>query len=130
MASRRLSDLDETLQPLAQAHINACEKVGIQLLVTCTWRSPVEQARLYEQGRTTVGKIVTNARPGDSKHNFLKNGKPAAKAYDVVPMRNGKPVWDDKDPEWLEVGRLGEALGLAWAGRWLKMREYPHFELK
>lgn len=130
MASRRLADLDEILQPIAQAHLNACKAQGIELLVTCTWRSNEEQARLYAQGRTASGPIVTNARPGDSKHNAMKNGKPASKAYDVVPMRDGKPIWDDKDPVWQEVGRLGESVGLAWAGRWLRLREFPHFELK
>jgi hypothetical protein len=30
---------------------------------------------------------VTNAKPGQSMHNFRLNGKPASLAVDVVPLR-------------------------------------------
>ncbi|MFM8939774.1 MAG: M15 family metallopeptidase [Phenylobacterium sp.] len=26
------------------------------------------------------------------------------------------------------MGELGEAMGLEWAGRWTRFREYPHFQ--
>jgi peptidoglycan L-alanyl-D-glutamate endopeptidase CwlK len=47
---------------------------------------------------------------------------------DVVPVRNGKPVWDSKDPVWQTVGRLGKAAGLEWAGDWKRFKEFPHFQ--
>jgi peptidoglycan L-alanyl-D-glutamate endopeptidase CwlK len=40
----------------------------------------------------------------------------------------GKPRWDVKDAVWQEVGRLGKAAGLEWAGDWKRFREYPHFQ--
>ena len=75
----------------------------------------------------------------------LLHGKPASKAFDVVPLRNGKPVWgtsgdgiddnpaDDNTDDlelWQRIGQIGESLGLEWAGRWKTMREFPHFQLK
>lgn len=129
MASRKIIDLHPALQPLAERFLDACHEAGIEIIITCTWRSLAEQAELYAQGRTAPGHIVTNARPGESRHNATINGKPAAEALDVVPLRAGKPVWAANDPVWQAVGKLGEGVGLVWAGRWKRMREYPHFQL-
>lgn len=131
--------------PLACEFLEECKNEDIDVLITCTWRSNSEQEELYAQGRTKPGRILTNAKPGQSKHNFTLAGRPAAKAFDVVPLRHGKPVWgtggngidddttdDDKDDLelWQRVGNIGESVGLEWAGRWKNMREFPHFQLK
>ena len=130
MASRKLSDMHPTLQPIAEKFLGICVGEQIDILITCTYRSSQEQDALYAIGRTIPGKKVTNAKAGQSKHNFTMNGKPAAKAFDVVPLLNGKPIWDSANPLWQRVGVIGESLGLSWAGRWRTMKEYPHFELK
>lgn len=127
--SRYLSHLAPDLQRLAADMLAGCEKAGIEVLVTCTYRSNEEQARLYAKGRTEPGNIVTNAKPGQSLHNATDSaGNPAARAFDVVPIRDGKPVWEASDPVWQIVGQIGESVGLEWAGRWTRMREYPHFQ--
>ena len=64
MASRKIEDCHPLLQPKLKAFIATCKSVGIDVLVTCTWRSGAEQDALYAQGRTTPGKRVTNARAG------------------------------------------------------------------
>lgn len=119
--SRSIEDLIPSMQILCKAHIAACAAVGIDLLVTSTYRDAESQSALYAQGRTKPGKIVTNARAGESYHNFQV-------AYDVVPIRNGKPVWDINDPSWAIIGTLGEKCGLDWAGRWIKFKEFAHFQ--
>lgn len=130
MASRKLGDLDYRLQPLAETFLAKCAHAGIDILVTCTWRSAKEQDKLYAQGRTEPGKIVTNAKAGQSKHNLTNASlQPAAQAFDVVPLRSGKPIWNASDPVWLKVGEIGESVGLEWAGRWKRFKEYPHFQL-
>lgn len=128
MASRKLTDLAPDLQLLAKKFLDIAYAEGIDVLVTCTYRSGLEQAQLYAQGRTTKGKIVTNAKSGESLHNAMLNGNPAARAFDVVPMVNGKPIWDADHPHWQSLGRIGESIGLEWAGRWTKFKEYPHFQ--
>ena len=124
-SSRNLSDLQPAVADKCQKHIDACIAAGIDLLVTCTLRDWDEQARLYRQGRTAPGGIVTNAKPGDSAHNY-------GLAYDVVPMRNSKPVWGtiaDMDKAlWTRVGEIGESVGLEWAGRWVSFKEFAHFQ--
>jgi peptidoglycan L-alanyl-D-glutamate endopeptidase CwlK len=47
---------------------------------------------------------------------------------DVVPLLHGKPVWDAKNSIWQDVGRIGKAAGLEWAGDWQRFKEYPHFQ--
>lgn len=130
MPSRRLADLHPALQLPAEQFLGDCADAGYDVLVTCTYRSNAEQAAAYAQGRTVPGKIVTNAKPGQSLHNTTLHGKPAAQALDVVPLRFGKPVWDSKDPAWQAIGKIGEANGFEWAGRWKRMREFPHFQMR
>lgn len=130
MASRKLSDLHPDVRPLAEKFLDAADDEGIEVLVTCTYRSGIEQAELYAQGRTAKGKIVTNAKPGQSLHNVMLNGNPASRAFDVVPMVNGKPMWEADHPYWQKLGAIGRSLGLEWAGDWKRFREYPHFQLK
>ena len=130
MASRLVSDLHPDLQPLAQAFVRQCADAGVDVLIYCTWRSGAEQDALYAQGRSKPGPKVTNARAGQSAHNFTIQGKAAARAFDAVPMVGGKPQWDAKHPHWQVMGRIGEGLGLNWYGNpKARFREFPHFEL-
>lgn len=143
--SRRLTDLAPDVQELAHAFLALCEERGLDVLITCTYRSPEEQTALYRQGRDLPGRVVTWARAGESLHNRQTAlGEPAARAFDVVPLRYGKPIWGtggngiDDDPTddltddlelWERVGQAGKDVGLRWAGDWPKgKREYPHFE--
>lgn len=122
--SRNLDDLHPLVEAKARDFIRRCGAAGVTLLVTCTLRSMATQAALYAQGRTAPGKKVTNAKPGQSFHNF-------ALALDVVPMRNGKPVWGTSGADaelWERVGKCGEAAGLEWAGRWKSFKEMAHFQ--
>ncbi|MGY8624148.1 M15 family metallopeptidase [Chromobacterium violaceum] len=131
MPSRKLEDLHPDLQPLARQFLDRCKAAGLDVLITCTWRSGAEQDALYAQGRTQPGARVTNARAGQSAHNAVIAGKPAARAFDIVPLVNGKPMWDDKHPAWQTAGSIGMELGLNWYGRpGAPFRELPHFELK
>lgn len=127
--SRSLGDLHSAFRPFVDNWLAACDAAGLDILVTCTHRSLDEQQRLYEQGRTMPGKVVTNAKPGQSAHNFaLAGGKPASLALDFVPLVNGKPVWDGKHPHWTRAGELAESCGMEWAGRWKRFKELPHIQ--
>jgi peptidoglycan L-alanyl-D-glutamate endopeptidase CwlK len=128
VASRSVDDL---APPVRNACLELCAQAkarGIDLLVYCTLRTLAEQAALYASGRTKPGRILTNAEPGRSLHNPDGLGK--AWAFDCVPLVEGKIVWDDHaliD----QVGAIGEACGLQWAGRWRgKLRERVHFQIQ
>src|SRR5574342_134251 len=55
--------LKPAVQPKAREVLQRAINMGIPLVVTQAYRDPAEQARLYAQGRTTPGAIVTNAPP-------------------------------------------------------------------
>lgn len=134
MSSRNPHDLHPELLPLYVKFRDQAKAEGIDFLLICTYRSNLEQDALYAQGRTRPGKKVTNARGGQSAHNYTINNKPASKAFDVVLIRNGKCVWGTKDHDlflWQRLGIIGTELGLKWYGSpGSKFVEFPHFELK
>lgn len=149
MSSRQIVHLHYLLQPIAQQFKVDCERefgrTNIDIIITSTYRSPEEQDALYAQGRTKPGPIVTKAKGGQSKHNFRQaDGTPASLAFDIVPLRNGIPVWGSKgngidlDPTdddtddlelWQKVGAIGVNLGLVWYGSpGAEFKEFPHFQ--
>lgn len=118
-----VSGLNSDVARKARALVLEAAKQGISLIISNTLRSTQEQSRLYEQGRTTEGPIVTNAKPGTSKHEF-------GHAFDVaVADKNGTPTWPEDNDLWNKIGTIGESLGLKWGGRF-KTPDRPHFESK
>lgn len=122
--SRDLNELHPDVKRRALAFISACDADGITIIITSTYRDAESQNALYAQGRTVPGQKVTNARAGQSFHNYRV-------AFDVVPVVNGKPVWSTSGASgqlWQQVGAIGKSCGLEWAGDWKTFREYPHFQ--
>lgn len=123
MSSRSLADLLPEFRALVEPALADCAAAGIDVLVTCTLRSNDEQATLFAQGRTAPGPIVTNARPGQSAHNF-------GLGLDVVPIVNGKPDWSGTTPVWQEIANIFRARGCQWLGEPdSPFREQAHFQL-
>ena len=118
-------DLHPKVQIKANAMIEACTKAGFDILITSTYRDAESQNALYAQGRTKKGLIVTNAKAGESFHNYRL-------AFDIVPLRGGKPVWGTKGIDlklWKDIAKIGKACGLEWAGDWKgKLQEMAHFQ--
>ena len=116
--SRSLDDLLPIVKVKTLAFIAACKEQGIDLLITSTYRDAESQNALYAQGRTTPGKKVTNAKAGQSFHNFRV-------AFDFVPIVNGKAQWNDI-ATFNKCGAIAESVGLEWAGRWKTFKELAH----
>lgn len=121
--SRNLSDLTPEMQVYVGVLMQLCDEAGLDLLIYCTRRTLAEQLMLYKIGRDTPGKIVTNARPGQSAHNY-------GMAIDAVPMLAGKPQWARSSPLWQKYGELVAKAGLEWAGKWTTFKEYPHAQMQ
>lgn len=117
--SRSLSDLNPKVAAMCSEFINRCKAQGIDVIITSTYRDSESQNALYAQGRTTPGKIVTNAKAGQSFHNWKV-------AFDFCPIVNGKCQWDSKEL-FTTCGIIAESVGLEWAGRWSgKFKEMAH----
>ena len=102
--SRKLEDLHPVVAAKAKAFIAACKKAGIDVLITSTYRDNESQNAIYAQGRTKPGRIVTNAKAGQSFHNYRL-------AFDFVPIVNGKAMWNDARA-FKKAREIGESLGL------------------
>ena len=115
--------------------INTRLPKGIRLRFSQTLRTFAEQDALYAQGRTTKGKIVTNAKGGQSIHNY-------GLAFDIVLLYdldgNGTfetASWDEnKDfdkngkKDWFEVVDFFKSKGWSWGGDFKSLYDSPHFE--
>jgi peptidoglycan L-alanyl-D-glutamate endopeptidase CwlK len=126
MPSRKIEDAHAILQSQYKIAKDAFEKANpnYDVILTATYRSGVEQNSLYEQGRTKPGPKVTNAKAGQSPHNFLKSF-----AIDVafVDKTTKKLDWNVKLFKSFAVFMKHDKI--EWGGGW-KFVDYPHFEIK
>ncbi|TRZ47995.1 M15 family peptidase [bacterium] len=145
-ADRRLESLIPVVAELCRRHQLACwVKHNINLLITETYRSQDRQCLLWAQGRpvadlpAAVRAVVARYAPewleleicpGPVVTWTLASKHTSRRAFDVVPMRDGKCIWSEKDPAWEQIGAEGEALGLEWGGSWPEgQKDRPHFQL-
>jgi peptidoglycan L-alanyl-D-glutamate endopeptidase CwlK len=90
-----------------------------------------EQDDLFAIGRTKPGKKVTQAKGGQSIHNY-------GFAVDIVLIIDGKTAswdtfadWDgDQIADWQECVTIFKANGWIWGGNWATFKDMPHFEKK
>lgn len=112
-------------QPLVKRQadkvVKAMSAMGYPVTVFQGFRSFEEQNALYAQGRTKPGAIVTNAKGGDSFHNY-------GVAVDIVFVVDGKPSWSQKHA-WKTLGKVGKDHGFEWGGDWVGFVDLPHFQL-
>jgi peptidoglycan L-alanyl-D-glutamate endopeptidase CwlK len=119
----RLNMVHPALAAKVRQMADILDEQFITIRVTQGLRSMDEQAALYAQGRTTPGKIVTNALPGTSWHNF-------GLAVDVAPFdAEGQPDWNVNHPSWKNIVATGEGLGLFSGSKFRTFPDWPHFQL-
>jgi peptidoglycan L-alanyl-D-glutamate endopeptidase CwlK len=121
ISARRIKALHPRMRPLATRFLQEAKKQGINLRITAGLRTAAEQEALFQQGRTTPGAKVTNARAWQSYHNY-------GLAIDVVPMNAlNQPDWNSR--EWNRIGQIGKSVGLRWGGDFKSIVDRPHFEI-
>ncbi len=97
--------------------------------ITQGLRTFAEQDALFQQGRTTKGKKVTNAKAGQSVHNY-------GFAVDICLIIDGKTAswettkdWDnDQVADWFECVKIFAKHGWEWGGNWKTFKDLPHFD--
>lgn len=112
--SREISDLHPYVAELCNRLVELCKSVGIDIIVTSTLRDAEYQRHLFENA------------PG-STNTPLVGPHAFGLAFDVVPVVNGKAVWNDHRL-WNRIGLLGKSLGLEWGGDWRSIVDKPHFQ--
>jgi len=88
-------------------------------------RTYQEQDVIYAQGRTTPGNIVTNAKGGQSNHNF-------GIAWDIGLFNGGQYIRDDIEPYQDLATQVMHHMSaqLQWGGNWTTFKDWPHYQLK
>lgn len=90
------------------------------------FRTAEEQNKLYQQGRTTEGKKITNA-DGYKKKSKHQSGN----AVDLVCYRDGAITWNQKVfaevmEHIMEIAKKRYDITLTWGGKW---GDSPHIQL-
>ncbi|AJS59192.1 M15 family metallopeptidase [Paenibacillus sp. IHBB 10380] len=111
--------------------VERCYARGVEIRITSGYRSAAQQQAIYDQGRTTASKakgekIVSNAQPGYSMHNYGLAG-------DFVLTKNGYDLTADSNhngvSDWLEVVTQAKLLGFEWGGDWISFKDRPHIQM-
>lgn len=113
------NDLLPLVKKKANDLIYVMKKLNRPIRITEGFRSIERQNELYAQGRTTAGNIVTNAKGGESFHNY-------GVAFDVVFTNTG---YNPPAMDWEILGFIGKRLGFDWGGDWKSFVDRPHFEM-
>ncbi|MGE5403841.1 MAG: M15 family metallopeptidase [Candidatus Saccharibacteria bacterium] len=116
---KKLNSLHPSIRANTEAFLLEAKRQGINLIITDGFRSFAEQDVLYSKGRDDKGNKVTNARGGQSYHNY-------GLAFDVVEVVNGKADWNSKN--WDRIGVLGKKYGFEWGGDFESIVDKPHFQ--
>jgi len=130
---KNLATLDAKARPafrrfIASAREEAAKR-GCEYIAISGNRTYAEQDALYAKGRTATGPKVTNAKGGESNHNF-------GIAMDFGVFRAGRYL-DGGNPEdaalAAEVHKAAaqhaKANGIEWGGDWKAFKDFPHFEI-
>jgi peptidoglycan L-alanyl-D-glutamate endopeptidase CwlK len=123
-----LDSLDPYVANLAAGHLSQMTEEGLDFRLSEGFRTYATQNSYYRKGRTPSGRTVTDARGGQSLHNF-------GLAYDVAIFERGAYIEDGRDARYQRAGELGEGItdglggpaGLEWGGRWNKP-DASHFQ--
>lgn len=135
----RLGDVHPSLEEYTIELIKRCYKEGIRVQISSGFRSFIDQAYIYGQGRSYYmykgknygrlrddnGKllpIVSNAQPGGSIHNYG-----LAIDYFLVTEDGNNSIWN-VNADWKRVAAIAKEMGFEWGGDWSSFRDYPHLQ--
>ena len=117
----------------AEELIRRCWAENVFIVFTDGLRTNEDQAVLYGKGRKSYvyngkqygnpsAKIVTNAKPGSSMHNY-------GLALDFVTCDGyGKNIDWVVGTKWKRAAAIAKELGFNWGGDWKSFYDAPHIE--
>ena len=126
--SKNLDLLHPYVKSLVLKFLDECKKSELlkdcKINITQTLRSIEYQNKLYAQGRTLPGGIVTNAQGGNSMHNY-------GIAVDFAVIKNGKYLTDMQEsdhPYYNECGKIAKQIGFFWGGDFKNIHDTGHIQ--
>ena len=118
--SRDISLLRDDVEINCRKWVERCQAAGLNVLVTQTVRDNEYQAKLYAQGRTAPGSIVTNAKT-PSFHNVK-----AGLAFDFCKNVKGQEYSDAAF--FRKAAAIAKEMGFSWGGDWKSFVDMPHIQ--
>ena len=117
--SNDLADLDPGFRSTVVRLIDALGNQGFHPVPGCTFRSADAQDLIYRVGN------ATQARGGQSCHNWMVDGKPASLAVDLWEGGLSAGIFLGLESSLAEqvpflhaLGKAAAAAGLPWGGNW------------
>ncbi len=121
-AMDRIGNVHPVVRDGAEEVIRRAYKKGIYVLFSDGYRSHAEQNALFAQGRTAPGQVITNARGGQSMHNyglaldmFITNKTGTSASWPVSELK--------------KAAKIAKKVGFKWGGDWKSFPDYPHIEM-
>jgi hypothetical protein len=153
MSSKKITDCVPALQLLWFKLQEGSKLININIILTCTARTEVEQQALYIQGRESLDVVNSFRKKAglwllienenkykitwtlDSKH-IIGIKRKQSEAFDIAVLTGRKVTWDikadingDEVPDYIQVANIGRNLGLR-CGADFKNPDYSHYEIK
>jgi len=119
-----LITLAPKVQVLARRFLKLCKEAKLDVRILSGTRTYAEQEALYRKGRYgSTEKKVTNARGGQSNHNF-------GIAWDIGVFQDGKYLTTIKPYKDIALLTMPQLPEMAWGGDWKSFPDFPHYEHK
>ena len=126
---QRIAKLHPAVRAEALAICTGLWQGDVHVRVTHGLRTWEEQAVLYQMGRRTPGRIVTNAKAGQSYHNY-------GLALDFCVLTPQKRASWNRDEDfngdavgdYMQVVEAFKHKGWEWGGDWTSFKDYPHLQ--
>lgn len=124
----KINTLHPDIRDSVKTMLQNLKKDGVKVEITLALRTYEEQDILFAKGRNDKGevsdqsKVVTNARGGQSYHNF-------GLAFDLtVYDKDNKKTWKQDSEEWKKVIAEGKNQGFEAGAEWADFPDLPHFQ--
>lgn len=119
---KRIDTLEPDFKPLVEELLARTEAATNRKWgISDGRRTMAQQRAIYSQGRTTPGKVVSNAKPGQSAHNF-------GYAVDLWPMKGDDFDWGASAKTFKVMADIAREMGLTSGYYFKSIFDAPHIE--
>lgn len=129
---KRIEKLHPLVRDEVEKIINECNEAltgNAKVRITQGLRTFEEQRLLHNKGRIAPGKKVTNAKAGQSIHNYGFAVDICLIIDEKIASWNTVKDWDnDTVADWYECVKIFSKYDWEWGGNWKTFKDLPHFE--
>ncbi|MCR5345903.1 MAG: M15 family metallopeptidase [Lachnospiraceae bacterium] len=132
---RSLEKLNGVVRELLALAVEDLRKQGVAPLIVETYRTKERQMWLYGQGRTAK-QLAAKGVPAEYAHSgaivtqTLNSIHKTGCAIDIIPVRNGKAIWDANDADTKKIIATMTKYGFEAGANWKSFKDSPHYQIK